>query len=80
MCIRNEFVIEIKANIDCYRKAVIFHLEGNEPFKSNETQWNLSFSIISKIKVKKLIGIGCVGYLASVVDTTIEKILESKIY
>ena len=61
------------AKIDCKKKIVIFHPPDADQFILVGTQSKAKFPLISAMKAHKLLEKGCTGYLASIVDTSVEQ-------
>ena len=58
------------AHVDCNRKRTIFKMEGVPEFIFEGVKVSHDIPYISTIKATKLMGQGCQGFLASVLDTT----------
>ena len=58
------------ATIDCRRKMVTFQPEGEEPFVFVGSGHGPRLPLITALKARELMHQGCVGFLASVIDTT----------
>ncbi|KAL5540688.1 hypothetical protein UlMin_043340 [Ulmus minor] len=73
-----DWLSKYNATIDCRKRRVIFEPMGEEKFKFVGKPKKSGTPIISALKAKKMLSNGCVGYLAHVVDTTIDAILKPK--
>ncbi|KAL5547540.1 hypothetical protein UlMin_002771 [Ulmus minor] len=71
-----DWLSKYNATIDCRKRRVIFEPMGEEKFKFVGKPKKSGTPIISALKAKKMLSNGCVGYLAHVVDTTIDVILK----
>ncbi|KAL5573969.1 hypothetical protein UlMin_023566 [Ulmus minor] len=71
-----DWLSKYNATIDCRKTRVIFEPMGEEKFKFVGKPKKSGTPIISALKAKKMLSNGCVGYLAHVVDTTIDAILK----
>ncbi|KAL5554728.1 hypothetical protein UlMin_042129 [Ulmus minor] len=71
-----DWLSKYNATIDCRKRRVIFEPMGEEKFKFVGKPKKSGTPIISALKAKKMLSNGCVGYLAHVVDTTIDAILK----
>ena len=58
------------ASINCKKKMVIFEPEGEDPFVFVGTVHGSHIPMISVLRARDLLQGGCIGFLASVVDTT----------
>ena len=58
--------------IDCRKKIVVFHPPDIDQFIFTGIHISLRFSLISAMKAQKLLDKGCMSYLASVVDVSVE--------
>ncbi|KAI3443800.1 hypothetical protein Pfo_000465 [Paulownia fortunei] len=67
-----DWLTKYHATIDCNKKIVIFQPPGEEQFMFNGISFSRSLPIISALKAQKMLNKGCVGYLASVLDTSVE--------
>ena len=67
-----DWLTKYHATIDCNKKIVIFQPPGEEQFMFNGISFSQSLPIISALKAQKMLNKGCVGYLASVLDTSVE--------
>ncbi|KAI3450341.1 hypothetical protein Pfo_007006 [Paulownia fortunei] len=67
-----DWLTKYHATIDCNKKIVIFQPLGEEQFMFNGISFSRSLPIISALKAQKMLNKGCVGYLASVLDTSVE--------
>ena len=68
-----DWLSKYHASIDCMKKIVTFQPPEEEEFLFIGTTKKLRTPIISAMKAKRLLDSGCVGYLASVVDTSLER-------
>ncbi|KAI3446801.1 hypothetical protein Pfo_003466 [Paulownia fortunei] len=73
-----DWLTKYHATIDCNKKIVIFQPPGEEQFMFNGISFSRSLPIISALKAQKMLNKGCVGYLASVLDTSVEAQLKSE--
>ena len=64
-----DWLSKYHATIDCYLKRVVFEPPSIEKFTFVGTSENSMIPIISSIKARKLLDKGCMGYLASIMDT-----------
>ncbi|KAL5579861.1 hypothetical protein UlMin_012303 [Ulmus minor] len=71
-----DWLSKYNATIDCRKRRVIFEPMGEEKFKFVGKPKKSGTPIISALKAKKMLSNGCVGYLAHVVDTTVDAILK----
>ncbi|KAL5553968.1 hypothetical protein UlMin_041370 [Ulmus minor] len=71
-----DWLSKYNATIDCRKRRVIFEPMGEEKFKFVGKPKKSGTPIISALKAKKMLSNGCVGYLAHIVDTTIDAILK----
>ena len=67
-----DWLTKYHATIDCNKKIVIFQPPGEEQFMFNGISFSRSLPIIFALKAQKMLNKGCVGYLASVLDTSVE--------
>ncbi|KAI3443877.1 hypothetical protein Pfo_000542 [Paulownia fortunei] len=67
-----DWLTKYHATIDCNKKIVIFQPPGEEQFMFNGISFSRSLPIISALKAQKMLNKGCVGYLASILDTLVE--------
>ncbi|XP_039173939.1 uncharacterized protein LOC120296260 [Eucalyptus grandis] len=74
MIIGMDWLTKQRAKMDCYRKAIQFNQLGGESFEFIRSQGGPSVSLISSLEATRLLGKGCQGYLATVVDTTVEEL------
>ena len=63
---------------NCVKKVVTFRPPDEEEFLFVGTTKKLRTPIISTIKARRLLNSGCMGYLASMVDTSLEQQLKPK--
>ena len=68
-----DWLSKYHASIDCMKKIVTFQPPEEEEFLFIGTTKKLRTTVISVMKAKRLLDSGCVGYLASVVDTSLEQ-------
>ena len=68
-----DWLSKYHASIDCKKKIVIFRPPGEEEFLLFATSNKLRTPVISAMKAKRLLDSGCIGYLASVIDTELEQ-------
>jgi hypothetical protein len=61
-----------KATIDCYARKVIFGNLHHPDFVYSGSQPLKSVKIISAMKARTLISHGCIGFLASIKDTSVD--------
>ncbi|KAL5563369.1 hypothetical protein UlMin_033116 [Ulmus minor] len=71
-----DWLSKYNATIDCRKRRVIFEPMGEEKFKFVGKPKKSGTPIISALKAKKMLSNGCVGYLAHVMDTTVDVILK----
>ena len=71
-----DWLSKYHATIDCQKKIVIFRPSEEEEFLFIGTTYKLRTPIISAMKARRLLDSGCIGYLASVVDTHVEQCLK----
>ncbi|KAL5570452.1 hypothetical protein UlMin_027027 [Ulmus minor] len=71
-----DWLSKYNATIDCQKRRVIFEPIGEEKFKFVGKPKKSGTPMISALKAKKMLSNGCVGYLAHVVDTTVDAILK----
>ena len=71
-----DWLSKYHATIDCQKKIVIFRPPEEEEFLFIGTTYKLRTPIISAMKARRLLDSGCIGYLASVVDTHVEQCLK----
>ncbi|KAL5579962.1 hypothetical protein UlMin_012404 [Ulmus minor] len=71
-----DWLSKYNATIDCRKRRVIFEPMGEEKFKFVGKPKKSGTPMISALKAKKMLSNGCVGYLAYVVNTTIDAILK----
>ena len=62
--------------IFCRRKKVVFQPSEGEMFEYKGTPRGSKYRVVSALKASKMLIKGCVGYLAHVVDTTVEVVTE----
>ena len=70
MILGMEWLVKYGATIDCKRKMVTFEPEGEDPFVFVGTVHGPRILMISVLRARDLLQGGCIGFLASVVDTT----------
>ena len=68
-----DWLSKYRAAIDFNNKTVTFQLPGEKKFTFVGTNKRMSLSIISAMKASKLLRNGCIAYLASVVDVSVEQ-------
>ena len=68
-----DWLSKYHASIDCMKKIVTFQPPEEEEFLFIGTTKKLRTLVISAMKAKRLLDSGCVGYLASTVDTILEQ-------
>ena len=73
-----DWLTKYHAIIDCNRKQVKFQPPGEEQFVFNGVPRQRKLQVISAMKAKRMLNRGCMGYLASVMDTTVEQTLKSE--
>ncbi|KAL5567714.1 hypothetical protein UlMin_024289 [Ulmus minor] len=71
-----DWLSKYNATIDCRKRRVIFEPMGEEKFKFVGKPKKSRTPIISALKAKKMLSNGCVGYLAHIVDTTVDATLK----
>ena len=71
-----DWLSKYHTSIDCVKKVVTFRPPDEEEFLFVGTTKKLRTPIISAKKVRRLLNSGCIGYLASVVDTSLEQQLK----
>ncbi|KAL3746775.1 hypothetical protein ACJRO7_015675 [Eucalyptus globulus] len=69
-----DWLTKQRAKMDFYRKAIQFNQLGDESFEFIGNPGGPSISLISSLKTTRLLGKGCQGYLATVMDTTVEEL------
>ena len=67
-----DFLGKYNAVIDCQRRAVTFKPAGDKEFIFRGSTPKQPKMFISALKARKLLVEGCTGYLANVVDKTLE--------
>ncbi|XP_062080867.1 uncharacterized protein LOC133785662 [Humulus lupulus] len=65
-----DWLKKYNATIDCKKKMVVFKSDGEEPFAFVGTATGLRIPIILALEVRKMLQYGCMGFLASVINTT----------
>ncbi|XP_062080227.1 uncharacterized protein LOC133784982 [Humulus lupulus] len=65
-----DWLTKYNATIDCKKKVVVFKLDGEEPFSFMGIATGLRIPIISALEAGKMLLHGCMGFLASVANTT----------
>ena len=65
-----DWLVRYGATIDCRKKMVTFEPEGEDPFVFVDTVSGPRVPMISALRARDLLQGGCIGFLASVVDTT----------
>ncbi|XP_062116236.1 uncharacterized protein LOC133830299 [Humulus lupulus] len=70
MILGMDWLAKYGATIDCRRKMVTFEPEGEDPFVFVGTVHGPRVPMISVLRARDLLQRGCIGFLASVVDTT----------
>ena len=68
-----DWLSKYNATIDCGKKRVIFQPFEEDQFVFIGTLSKTSVPIISALKAKKLLENGCSGYLANVIDASMEQ-------
>ena len=71
-----DWLTKYHAIIDCNRNQVRFQPPGEEQFVFNGVLRQGRLQVISAMKARRMLNKGCIGYLASVVDTTVEQNLK----
>ncbi|XP_062091879.1 uncharacterized protein LOC133797823, partial [Humulus lupulus] len=71
-----DWLSKYNATIDCRRKTVIFKPSEEDEFMFTGATSKSCIPLISAMKARRLLESGCVGYLASVVDTYKEQKLK----
>ena len=64
------------AKIDCRKKIVVFQPPNTNQFVFKGIQTSSRFLLISAMKAQRLLERGCSGYLANVVDVSVEQKLK----
>ena len=72
MILDMDWLSKYNAIIFCRRKKVVFQPSKGEIFEYKGTRRGSKWLVISTVKASRMLIKGCVGYLASVVDTTIK--------
>ncbi|GJS62702.1 hypothetical protein Tco_0657486 [Tanacetum coccineum] len=72
MLIDHEYLASHRATIDCYARTVIFGNVRQPEFVYHGSSPLKSVKLISAMKARTLISHGCQGFLASVMDTSLE--------
>ncbi|XP_048140712.1 uncharacterized protein LOC125316430 [Rhodamnia argentea] len=62
-----------RAIVDCHRKVIQFNPQDSASFEFVGNRGGTSTTMISSLEATRLLEDGCYGYLASVVDTSIEE-------
>ena len=70
MILGMDWLAKYGTTIDCRRKMVTFEPEGEDPFVFVGTVHGPRVPMISTLRARDLLRGGCIGFLASVVDTT----------
>ena len=70
MILGMDWLAKYGATIDCRRKMVTFEPEGEDPFVFVGAVRGPCIPMISILRARDLLQGGCIGFLASVVDTT----------
>ena len=65
-----DWLSKYNATIDCRKKKVNFKLLGEEEFEFVSNSKGARVPVISAMKARRLLSSGCIGYLASIVDTS----------
>ena len=65
-----DWIVRYGATIDCRKKMVTFEPEGEDPFLFVGVVCGPRVPMISALRARDLLQGGCIGFLASVVDTT----------
>lgn len=65
-----DWLFKHNAMIICKRRKVVFQLVKEEAFEFKDTSKGNRWLVFSAMKVQKILVRGCVGYLASFVNTT----------
>ncbi|XP_048128976.1 uncharacterized protein LOC125312931 [Rhodamnia argentea] len=68
-----DWLMKQKAIVDCYRKAIQFNLLDGVGFEFVESQGGTSTLLISSLEATRLLESGCQGYLATVLDVSVEE-------
>ena len=68
-----DWLSKYHASIDCLKKVVTFRPPDEEEFLFVGTTKKLRTPIISAMKAKRLLNSGCIGFLASVMDASLEQ-------
>ena len=71
-----DWLSNYNATIFCRRKKVVFQLSEGEIFEYKGTPRISKWPVVFAMKASKMLIKGCVGYLASIVDTTIKVVTE----
>ena len=71
-----DWLSKYHVSIDCMKKIVTFKPPEEEEFLFIGTTKKLRTLVTSAMKAKRLLDSGCVGYLASMVDTSLERHLK----
>ncbi|MCQ7926296.1 retroviral-like aspartic protease family protein, partial [Salmonella enterica] len=70
-----DWLSKYHAKIDCERKTVVFSPPGEDQFVFVGTRHQPRIPMISAMRASRLLEAGCVGYLASIVDASVEQSL-----
>ena len=70
MILGMDWLVRYGATIDCRKKMVTFEPEGEDPFVFVGAVHGPRIPMISALRARDLLQGGCIGFLASVVDTT----------
>ena len=71
-----DWLSKYNATIFCRRKKVVFQPSEGEIFEYKGTPRGSKWLAVSIVKASKMLIKGCVGYFASIVDTTIKVVTE----
>jgi len=78
LILRMDWLSKYGAHIDCRGKRVVFNLLGGEQLEFKADMKFQPIPIISAVKARKMLGKGCTGYLAHVLDSQVEQELKPK--